>query len=89
MLVLQKSRPFSRCQCRARQRFRPTSFALITRAYGLLFCRVVAVAQRHFFVLMLDQTLFKSKQLLIDFIHIVVSPFDKIFYNDITEFART
>ena len=35
-----------------------------------------------------DQTLFKSKQCFIDFIHIVVSPFDKIFYNDI-EFART
>ena len=34
-----------------------------------------------------DQTLFKSKQCFIDFIHIVVSPFDKIFYNDI-EFAR-
>lgn len=34
-----------------------------------------------------DQTLVKSKQCLVDFIHIVVSPFDKIFYNDI-EFAR-
>ena len=34
-----------------------------------------------------DQALVKSKQCLIDFIHIVVSPFDKIFYNDI-EFAR-
>lgn len=34
-----------------------------------------------------DQALVKSKQSLIDFIHIVVSPFDKIFYNDI-EFAR-
>ena len=34
-----------------------------------------------------DQALVKSKQSLIDFIHIVVSSFDKIFYNDI-EFAR-
>lgn len=34
-----------------------------------------------------DQTLVKSKQCLVDFIHIVVSPFDKIFYNDV-EFAR-
>ena len=35
-----------------------------------------------------DQALVKSKQCLVDFIHIVVSPFDKIFYYDI-EFART
>ena len=35
-----------------------------------------------------DQALVKSKQCFVDFIHIVVSPFDKIFYNDI-EFART
>ena len=34
-----------------------------------------------------DQALVESKQCLVDFIHIVVSPFDKIFYNDI-EFAR-
>ena len=34
-----------------------------------------------------NQTLVKSKQCLVDFIHIVVSPFDKIFYNDI-EFTR-
>ena len=34
-----------------------------------------------------DQTLVKSKQYLVDFIHIVVSSFDKIFYND-AEFAR-
>ena len=35
-----------------------------------------------------DQTLVKGKQCLVNFIHIIVSPFDKIFYNDI-EFART
>ena len=34
-----------------------------------------------------DQALVKGKQCLVDFIHIVVSPFDKIFYNDI-EFVR-
>ena len=34
-----------------------------------------------------NQALVKSKQCLVDFIHIVVSPFDKIFYNDV-EFAR-
>ena len=34
-----------------------------------------------------DQALVKSKQCLVDFIHIVVSSFDKIFYNDV-EFAR-
>ena len=34
-----------------------------------------------------DQTLVKGKQSLVDFIHIIVSPFDKIFYNDV-EFAR-
>lgn len=40
------------------------------------------------FSLCSDQALVESKQCLVDFIHIVVSPFDKIFYNDI-EFART
>ena len=30
-----------------------------------------------------DQALVKGKQCLVDFIHIVVSPFDKIFYNDV------
>ena len=35
-----------------------------------------------------DQALVKGKQCLVDFIHIVVSPFDKIFYNDV-ELART
>ena len=39
------------------------------------------------FSLCSDQSLVESKQCLVDFIHIVVSPFDKIFYNDI-EFAR-
>ena len=34
-----------------------------------------------------DQALVKGKQCLVDFIHIVISPFDKIFYNDV-EFAR-
>ena len=34
-----------------------------------------------------DQALVKSKQRLVDFIHIIVSSFDKIFYNDI-EFTR-
>ena len=34
-----------------------------------------------------DQALVKGKQCLVDFIHIIVSSFDKIFYNDI-EFAR-
>ena len=34
-----------------------------------------------------DQALVKSKQCLVDFIYIIVSPFDKIFYNDI-EFTR-
>ena len=34
-----------------------------------------------------DQALVKGKQCLVDFIHIVVSSFDKIFYNDV-EFAR-
>ena len=34
-----------------------------------------------------DQTLVKGKQCLVNFIHIIVSPFDKIFYNDV-EFAR-
>ena len=34
-----------------------------------------------------DQALVKSKQCLVDFIHIIVSSFDKIFYNDI-EFTR-
>ena len=35
------------------------------------------------FSLCSDQALVESKQCLVDFIHIVVSPFDKIFYNDI------
>ena len=39
------------------------------------------------FSLCSDQALVESKQCFVDFIHIVVSPFDKIFYNDI-EFAR-
>ena len=30
-----------------------------------------------------DQTLVKSKQCFINLIHIIVSPFDKIFYNDV------
>ena len=34
-----------------------------------------------------DQALVKGKQCLVDFIHIIVSSFDKIFYNDI-EFTR-
>ena len=34
-----------------------------------------------------DQALVKSKQCLVDFIHIVVSSFDKIFHNDV-EFTR-
>ncbi len=34
-----------------------------------------------------DQALVKGKQCLVDFIHIIVSSFDKIFCNDI-EFAR-
>ena len=29
------------------------------------------------------QTLVKGKQCLVNFIHIIVSPFDKIFYNDV------
>ena len=39
------------------------------------------------FSLCSDQTLVKGKQCLVNFIHIIVSPFDKIFYNDI-EFVR-
>ena len=34
-----------------------------------------------------DQTLVKGKQCLVNFIHIIVSPFNKIFYNDV-EFTR-
>ena len=39
------------------------------------------------FSLCTDQTLVKGKQCFIDFIHIIVSPFNKIFYNDV-EFTR-
>lgn len=35
------------------------------------------------FSLCTDQTLVKGKQCLVNFIHIIVSPFDKIFYNDV------
>ena len=35
------------------------------------------------FSLCTDQTLVKGKQCFIDFIHIIVSPFNKIFYNDV------
>ena len=39
------------------------------------------------FSLCTDQTLVKGKQCFIDFIHIIVYPFNKIFYNDV-EFTR-
>ena len=39
------------------------------------------------FSLCSDQTLVKGKQCLVNFIHIIVSPFDKIFYNDV-KFTR-
>lgn len=34
-----------------------------------------------------DQALVKGKQCLVNFIYIIVSPLDKIFYNDV-EFTR-
>ena len=57
-----------------------------SHSIAIFFCGVVAW-KATFLPLCSDQALVKGKQRFVDFIHIIISPFDKIFYNDI-KFVR-